>query len=463
VLDFSKMEAGHMTLDPAPFSLSSLAGRTLRSLALRAAQKGLELTHEIDPTLPDTLTGDALRLRQVLTNLLSNAIKFTHAGEVVLNIRPTAEGLVHFTVRDTGIGIPASKQELIFESFAQADASTTRQFGGTGLGLSICRRLIELMGGRIWVVSEPGQGSSFHFTAQLPPAAVPVPPAGPVVDAGPLAGRRVLLVDDNPTNLEILARTLEHWQMRPHCASSATTALLALEEAHLLKQSYDLAITDGHMPQEDGFELARQIRLSPQFARLPVVMLTSGGDPADALRCRAMGLSAYLTKPVLRGELLEAITAALGLQTELEPQAAEPEEPVSTAPGLRILLAEDNQVNQLLACRLLERLGHAVTVVNDGAQAVERMRSSAYDLVFMDVQMPVLDGLQATAQIRALAGAAATVPIVALTAHTMAGDRERFLAAGMDAYLSKPIRSAELVNLLAQLTVPSGPDGSPDC
>jgi len=319
------------------------------------------------------------------------------------------------------------------------------------------------MGGRIWVESEPGQGSSFHFTADLPPAAVPIAPAGPVVDAGPLAGRRVLLVDDNPTNLEILARTLEHWQMRPHCASSATTALLALEEAQLLRQGFDLAITDGHMPQEDGFELARQIRANPQFAGLPLVMLTSGGDPADALRCRAMGLSAYLTKPVLRDELLEAITMALGLQTALEPGAPEPAAPAYGTQRLRILLAEDNQVNQLLARRLLERLGHAVTVVNDGAQAVESLQGSGYDLVFMDVQMPVLDGLQATAQIRALAEPAASVPIVALTAHTMAGDRERFLAAGMDAYLSKPIRSAELVNLLAQLTARSEPDGSPDC
>ncbi|HEY7153301.1 MAG TPA: response regulator [Gemmataceae bacterium] len=471
ILDFSKIEAGKLELDYIPFDLRDSLGDVMSTLALRAHQKGLELACHIAPKAPEIIVGDPARLRQVLINLVGNAIKFTERGEVVVDVQIQGSGvrgqgvgmgvsitvpcLLHFQVRDTGIGIAAGKQGLIFGAFVQADGSTTRRYGGTGLGLAISSRLVQRMGGRIWVESAPGQGSTFHFTARfgLRDAAVERPAQA---EPRPLRGLSVLVVDDNATNRFIVTETLSQWQMRPTAVENAAGALRALEQAQQAGEPFTLVLLDAHMPEVDGFTLAERIHEHPDLTGATVMMLSSASQPIDAARCQELGLAAYLTKPIKQTDLRRAILAALGSPVAAAPPAAPP----APRPGrtLRVLLAEDNLVNQKLAVRLLEKQGHSVTLAGTGAEAVRAVERQAFDLVLMDVQMPEMDGFEATAAIRARErDSGRHLPILAMTAYAMKGDRERCLAGGMDDYVSKPIQPRELWQAIERL-VPAGDD-----
>ena len=449
VLDFSKIEARRLDLDRHEFELRETVGDAARLLALRAAQKGLELAWQVSPDVPDRLLGDAGRLRQVVLNVLGNAVKFTENGEVVLDvgveaISPEAVTL-RFAVSDTGIGIPPEQQRQIFHAFTQADASTTRRFGGTGLGLAIATRLVELMNGRIWVDSEVGRGSVFHFTTVLDrPIESPVatPPAGRAA----LDGLRVLVVDDNATNRRILAELLSSWRMKPTVVADATSALEMLRQASPTDHRFDVVISDGQMPEVDGFMLARRIRRDRRLHRTPIVMLTSADRPDDVARCRRIGIDAYLVKPAKHSDLFDTLATLLGgAKRQLKRRAG-------TKPGrlrrrLRILVAEDNDVNRKLVTTLLRKRGHTVTAVENGRAALESIDAARarFDVALLDVQMPEMSGLEAAQAIRDREGDAGRLPIIALTAHAMQGDRERCLDAGMDGYLSKPIDVDELV------------------
>ena len=450
ILDFSKIEVGRLALDPIEFNLREHLGHAMKSLAVGAHQKDLELACFVPPELPEFVIGDPVRLRQVLLNLTGNAIKFTDQGEVVLRVEeeqgdPDHLNL-HFTVTDTGVGIPKDKQKIIFEPFTQADTSTTRRYGGTGLGLSISMRLIEMMGGRIWLESEVGKGSTFHFTAQF--GVVKNAVARPAL-MGPeiLDNLRVLVVDDNATNRQILEKTLSYWRMRPTTVSNATAALNLLREAKAAGVPFGLMVADCHMPDVDGFMLVEQIQRLPDLSSLVTIMLTSGGQRGDGARCKALGIAAYLIKPVLQVDLLGALLQVLSSCDNVVKQT-----PVITRYTLRegrlplrILLAEDNLVNQKLASRLLENQGHMVVVASDGAQALDTLERQSFDLVLMDAQMPVMDGFETTAAIRRLEQSTrAHIPIIAMTAHAMVGDRQRCLQAGMDGYIAKPVHAHEL-------------------
>jgi PAS domain S-box-containing protein len=473
ILDFSKIEAGKLELEHVPFDLRETLGDMLNTLALRAHQKGLELACHIAPGVPETVVGDPTRLRQVLINLVGNAVKFTEQGEVVVDVnregsewRPPSEKtlggdaatdpyLLHFQVRDTGIGIARDKQALIFEAFAQVDGSTTRRYGGTGLGLAISSRLVQRMGGRIWVESVPRQGSTFHFTAPFGTHAVPVQrPSHP--EPGKLHGLAVLVVDDNATNRFILAETLSQWHMRPTAAADAAAAMAELERAQRTGEPFTLVLLDANMPEVDGFTLAERIRAHPDLVGATVMMLSSACQPIDARRCQELGLAAYLTKPIKQTDLHRAILAALGAPVG---ETTVPETPPAAPTGrrLRLLLAEDNPVNQKLAVRLLEKKGHTVVVAGDGVEAVRAVEDQPFDLVLMDVQMPEMDGFEATTAIRAREqGTGRHIPILAMTAYAMKGDRERCLAAGMDAYVSKPIQPRELWQAIEALVPADG-------
>jgi PAS domain S-box-containing protein len=450
ILDFSKIEAGQLELDLAEFELAKSVGGALRTLAVGAQQKGLELACQIAADVPEAVVGDAGRLGQILVNLVGNAIKFTQRGEVV--VRVTMEGGVrdearlHFSVQDTGIGIPAEKQAVIFEAFAQADGSTTRKYGGTGLGLTISMQLASLMGGRLWVESETGRGSIFHFTAVLRVGhgsvarRILVPP--PKLD-----GMRVLVVDDNATNRQILEEALRRWGMLPTLASGGSAALALLDQTAAAGTAFPLVLLDAHMPDVDGFAVAGHIKASPPLAGTAVLMLTSSGRLGDLERCRDLGVAAHLLKPVAQGELLEAVARALQISLERaggrKPATSEPA-PEKQRP-LRILLAEDNLVNQRLAVGLLTKQGHTVAIAADGEQALAALERETFDLMFMDVQMPEMGGYEATAHIRGQEKQTGShMPIIAMTAYAMKGDRERCLASGMDGYVSKPILAEEL-------------------
>lgn len=451
ILDFSKIEVGKLEVDPIEFNFRDHLGQAMKALAARAHEKDIELACCVPPEFPNFVVGDPIRLRQVILNLVGNAIKFTEKGEVVLRAEIVAEDeshlTLHYSVRDTGIGIPPEKQKLIFEPFSQADASTTRKYGGTGLGLTISMRLIEMMGGRLWLESEPGKGSTFHFTTQLGRAGS-LAASSPAIGAALLKNLPVLVVDDNQTNRQILETTLQHWSMKPVCASSAHEALLVLHSAKELGQPFALMIVDCHMPEVDGFMLVEEIRQQPHLNSLPTLMLTSGGQRGDGARCKELGIAAYLIKPVLPSDLLEAllrVVAPAGGSAALGTTPVTRHTLRQDRRSLHILLAEDNSVNQRLASRLLEKQGHSVVVAGDGAKALDAIGKESFDLVLMDVQMPVMDGLEATGAIRRRESVAGThTPIIAMTAHAMAGDRERFLAQGMDGYVSKPIQSREL-------------------
>ena len=452
ILDFSKVEAGRMELERIPFQFTESLSDSLAALALRAQQKGLELALEIPPEVPDAVVGDPSRLRQVVTNLVGNAIKFTETGEVVVSVavedQDTEVVTLRFSVRDTGIGIPPDRQAMIFDAFRQADDSTTRQFGGTGLGLAISARLIELMGGRIWLDSRPGAGSTFHFTARFGRYAGRLPGAG---RPGPemLEGIAVLVVDDNDTNRRILEQMVRSWRMTPSAVASGEAALAAMEEAADRGAMFPLVILDAHMPGMDGFAVARRIKADPRLAGATILMLSSADRrPPDA--DPALAISAYLVKPIRQSQLLDAVVRVIGgALPAAAPQADRRIDPVGRR--LNVLLAEDNLVNQKLAATLLKKRGHRVAIVRTGREAVEATEREDFDLVLMDIQMPEMDGLEATARIRAREKDGHHVPILALTAHAMPEDRARCLAAGMDGYLSKPVRRQELYDAIAAL------------
>jgi two-component system sensor histidine kinase/response regulator len=459
ILDFSKIEAGKIDLEAIDFDLRDGLESTMKTLALRADEKGLELLCEVAPEVPEVVRGDSARLRQVIVNLVGNAIKFTDRGEVALKVHVEAqEGqdtILHFAVSDTGIGIPPEKQELIFAPFSQADTSTTRKYGGTGLGLTISTRLVEMLGGRIWVESAVGRGSQFHFTVRFGVADAKAIKVGSIAPPETLRDVKVLVVDDNRTNQRILEGMLRRWEMRPASVESGEEALAQLPAAREAGEPYGLILTDMHMPKMDGFELIERIRQRPELSTATIMMLTSAGHRGDASRCQQLGVAAYLLKPIRQSELREAIARVLGARKH---EGAIPlitrfslHDAREPSASLRVLLAEDNPVNQRLAVRLLEKRGHSVVVAGNGREALEALEKQSFDLVFMDVQMPEMDGLEATAAIREKEkGSGVHRPIIALTAHAMKGDRERCLASGMDGYLTKPIRPQELDEILEQ-------------
>jgi two-component system, sensor histidine kinase and response regulator len=456
ILDFSKIEAGKMDLCPVDFSLRDTLNEAMAALALRAHAKGLELASRVVPGVPDALLGDPIRLRQIITNLIGNAVKFTEKGEVVIQVAVESQSQdrieLHVTVKDTGIGIPADKRELIFRAFEQADSSTTRRFGGTGLGLAICVKLVTLMGGRIWAESEIGKGSTFHFTAVVRPARCPIPTVAPV-DPETLQDLPVLIVDDNGTNRRILEEILRNWRMKPTCADGGKKALTMMQEARRNGKTYPLVLLDACMPEVDGFAVARKIKTEPDLAGATILMLSSAGQGIDISRCREVGVSLYLIKPIKQSELLNAIITAM---SKNPPVLLSPAESLradrKTLCPRRILLVEDHPVNQKLAVRLLQKWGHAITLADNGRQAVEYYKAATFDLVLMDVQMPEMDGLRATGLIRQIeARTGVRTPIIAMTAHAMKGDRERCLAAGMDGYVSKPLRMEELFKVVEDI------------
>jgi two-component system sensor histidine kinase/response regulator len=467
VLDFSKIEAGKLEFERTSFDLRQTLGEALKPLAFRAGKKNLELVYEVGSQVPQTVIGDPVRLTQVLANLVGNAIKFTERGEIVVRVNPRAsdpQGVeiadqntvcLHISVADTGIGIPPDKQKSIFESFTQAEDSTTRKYGGTGLGLAICSRLVEGMGGRIWVENcETQPGSIFHFTVRLVPGkeAVSRPIAPHEIAA--LRGLRVLVVDDNAASRHQLTEMLTGWGVTPSAVEGGSQALQELAQAELEGKAFQLVLLDTHMPEMDGFAVAEKMRHGTGPGEIRIFMLTSGGSSGDALRSRELGINGYVSKPVLETELLLAIRASIGAEEAkvINNSSASVANAMISSNGsrrMKILLVEDNRVNQVLATRILEKQGHHVIIAGNGLEALEIFRSDTFDLVLMDVEMPEMDGLEATRAIRENEKAGAKrLPIIAMTAHAMSGDREKFLTAGMDAYISKPIDARQLVEMI---------------
>lgn len=455
VLDFSKIEAGRLELDRAPFDIRETLGDTMKSLAVRASRAKLELAFEVGRDVPQMLIGDYARVRQIVVNLVGNAIKFTPAGEVVLTVscdsRDETGVQLHFSVTDTGIGIPADKFACIFEEFQQVDSSTTRTYGGTGLGLAISSRLVELMCGRIWVESEIGEGSTFHFTARFGVADDALQEVRQQSDL--ITDLSVLVVDDNSTNRRILRDMLLNWGMHPVVAASAREAFQLLKDSCSRGSPFRLLLSDVNMPDINGFTLAEWIRAEPQLDPTLIIMLTSGGREGDTDRREQLRVSTRLMKPLKQSELLDAIVTTLGVDTmRASIHDRETAAPLAPTRPLRILLAEDNLANQKLAVGVLSRQGHQVTVVETGIAAIAAWQSEPFDLILMDVQMPEMDGLEATQSIRQREeGLGSHIPIIAMTAHAMTGDRERCLASGMDEYLSKPIRARQIAEKLGAM------------
>jgi two-component system sensor histidine kinase/response regulator len=458
ILDFSKIEAGRIELEEVAFSLTDCVEGALKTIANQASQKRLELLCDIGAEVPQTVRGDPGRLRQILLNLLGNALKFTEEGEVGLQVMADAieenVSILHFIVSDSGVGIAPEKFDMIFDAFNQADVSTTRQFGGTGLGLTISRCLVQMMGGRVWVESELGAGSRFHFTVRLITeknnAAVTESPTTPVT----LQGVKVLIVDDNATNRLILHNMVERWGMNPTSVSDGEHALDELSAAENANDAYGLILTDMHMPRMDGFELVGHLKDRVKFATPTIMMLTSGGQRGDAARCEELGIAAYLMKPVRKAELREAVIRVLEAKQERMPVPLIPRYSLrdkgDLLKSLYILLAEDNRVNQKIAIRLLEKRGHHVVLAGSGEEALKALSQRPFDLVLMDVHMPGMDGFEATLAIREKEKCTGLhQPIIAMTALAMKGDRERCLAAGMDGYISKPIDLQQLDDVLA--------------
>jgi two-component system sensor histidine kinase/response regulator len=453
LLDFSKIEARKFELENVEFDLRDVLEDTLRLLAPRAHQKDLELGCRIQTELPERAFGDPMRLRQIVINLVGNAIKFTDKGEVMLDVNLVKQDSssleMHFVISDTGIGIPEGKQDKIFGAFEQVDGSTTRKYGGTGLGLTISAELAKLMGGRMWVESKEKQGSKFHFTIVLELK-------GTERKRAPrrntmLLNLPILVVDDNASNRRILQEILTNWHMQPTLANSGAEALRTLAERDP-HNPFALVLLDVHMPDMDGFTVAERIASDKTFHATKVMLLTSAGRPGDIARCRELGIAGYLTKPIKQSELFDSIVTALAEPAGDHESSHVAQEIHPSVRALNVLLAEDNPVNQVLATRILEKLGHTVLVVNNGKDAFEKAVNENFDLIVMDVQMPEMDGLEATAAIRdAEAASGKHVPILAMTAHAMKGDRERCLSAGMDGYVSKPIRVEELKKALADI------------
>ncbi len=457
ILDFSKGEAQRIALDRTPFSLREVVADAVKLLAPRAHEKSLELACRIHPDVPDALLGDPGRLRQILLNLVGNAVKFTERGEVLVEIsldrREATDVALKFVVSDTGIGIAKDKQWQLFGPFVQADASTTRRYGGTGLGLAISSQLVELMGGRIWIESDLGAGSRFHFVAHFG-----VEPRGAAEEAAAvpadLTNLRVLIVDDSTTNRRILEEMVAGWRMRPASADGATAALESLGQAAASGDAFRLVLVDALMPDVDGFALARRLRDDKTFADVPVIMLSSAHGVEGRPRAQAAGVAAFVPKPVKQSDLLEAIVSACSARPKTRRPARPKQQPASEPRSFRILVAEDNATNQKLITALLEERGHRAVLVGNGREAVARSAEESFDLILMDLQMPEMGGLEATAAIRAREKTTGRhVPIAAMTAHAMQGDRDRCLAAGMDGYVSKPIRPAELFDTIDGLII----------
>jgi signal transduction histidine kinase/CheY-like chemotaxis protein len=454
ILDFSKIEAGKLEVETINFFLRDMLDDTLRGLSLRAHQKGLELACHVLPDVPDALQGDPNRLRQIVVNLVGNAIKFTSSGEILVRVDKDVEAedqvTLRFSVTDTGIGVPAEKCRTIFDAFTQADNSMTRKHGGTGLGLAISSRLVAMMGGAIGVESGIGKGSTFHFTAQFLLQDTPTK-ALPGIDAETLLGLPVLVVDDNATNRRILSEMLVGWFMQPALAESGRQALAMLEQRKAMGKPFPLVLMDSWMPETDGFWVAEQIQRDSDLSAPGIIMLTSADFRGDAARCRELGIRAYLPKPVKRSDLFRTI------KTVLEAHDRPGESNVPATPGalrddrgpLKVLVAEDNPVNQLLAVRLLEKRGHTVVVAETGKAALDALAQQPFDLILMDVQMPVMNGLEVTRAIRENEKMTGLhIPIIAMTAHAMVGDKENCLNAGMDGYASKPLQPKELLALI---------------
>jgi signal transduction histidine kinase/CheY-like chemotaxis protein len=461
ILDFSKIEAGKLDLDCTDFALRDTLDDTVATLAVRAHTKGLELADHVAADVPDALIGDPHRLRQIVVNLIGNAIKFTERGEVILHVArwrgevaadgpppphdPTCPApddvVLHFSVRDTGIGIAPEHQAKLFRAFSQADTSTTRKYGGTGLGLAISARLVALMGGRIWLESEAGRGSTFHFTARFGSGSGPAARRA----ATRVLGLPVLVVDDNATNRLILEEMLTNWGLRPTVVAGGEAALAALEQARDARQPFAVVLLDALMPGMDGFALAERIGRDPGLTGPTLMMLSSADRREDAARCRELGVAAYLTKPVRQSTLLDSIMTVLGPTATTEAPAPDRAVWGRSPRRLRVLLAEDNPVNQKLAVRLLEKRGHHVAVVGTGRAALDALDRERFDAVLMDVQMPEMDGFETTAAIRDREKTTGgRLPVIAMTAHAMKGDRENCLKAGMDGYVSKPLRPEDL-------------------
>ena len=444
ILDFSKIEAQLLSLEETDFDLQTTVEQTVEAMALHAYEKRLELICYVQPQIPTALVGDPGRLRQVLVNLIGNAIKFTGQGEVVVRVEAGADREeaveLHFAVRDTGLGIPEDKQDLIFDSFHQADGSTTRRYGGTGLGLAISQQLVELMGGRIWVESCLGEGSTFHFTVKLKKQ---VRAEGVIAEpavAMDLQGVPVLLIDDNATNRLILREKLTHWGLEVTEAEDGLAGMRELKRAQQTSRPFRLVLLDRTMPWMDGFAVAEQIRDNPVLKDTIVVMLFSHDMHANVARCRQLSIATHLTKPIKQSELLETILTVLGIATEVKEEPAQVIPSAIEGPQLRILLAEDNHANQLVARKMLEKVGHTVQIAGNGLEALQLLEEGDYDLVLMDVEMPEMDGLEATWAIRRReAESGQHIPIFAMTAYAMKEDRERCLEAGMDVYIPKPV------------------------
>jgi len=457
ILDFSKIEAGRLDMETIDFNLRDSLDDTIKALSLRAHEKGIELACHILPDVRDGLRGDPTRLRQIVTNLIGNAIKFTSLGEVLIRVETEqeteGETTLHFCVTDTGLGIPLAKQAAIFEAFTQADNSTTRKYGGTGLGLSISLRLVEMMGGRMWLESESGRGSTFHFSARFQLQSLA---AGRHTPLGleMLRDVSVLIVDDNATNRHILKEMLVSWKMSVVEADGGRPALALLKGAAADGRAFSVVLLDAQMPEVDGFQVAEQTRQNPHLTTTALIMLTSAGFRGDAARCRELGIQAYLPKPIKHSDLLQTIQTVLSspARTKQAPALITTHSLREGRGHLKILLAEDNRVNQVLAVRLLEKRGHKVVLVETGKAALQAWQNECFDLILMDVQMPELDGLEATARIREHEKTTGKhIPIVAMTAHAMMGDRERCLQAGMDAYISKPLSVKDLFATLEEL------------
>jgi signal transduction histidine kinase/CheY-like chemotaxis protein len=447
ILDFSKIEAGRLTIEEIPFALHSTVGDMLKTMALKAENKNIDLLYHEAEDVPEVLVGDPGRLRQVVVNLIGNSLKFTEQGEIVLRVtlksKTDKSAKLLFEVKDTGIGVAEDKQKTIFDAFSQADGSTTRKYGGTGLGLAITAQLVRMMGGEIWVESTPGEGSKFFFTVDFG-----FDPANQTsIDTeirASLEERRVLIVDDNATNRRILRQMTAAWGMVPDAASGSVSAIQLMYQAIHDERPFSVVILDSKMPDIDGFSLARLIRQDAALASTPLIMLTSAGTGREAERCRQLNIQGFSSKPVLASDLLRTVEVVLGLSSSEQAAESEAESPV--VGGQRILLAEDNVVNRKVATRLLEKQGHHVSAAENGRVAIEKFTSQEFDIILMDVQMPEMDGFEATRRIReAEQVKGGHVPIIALTAHALAGYRERCLNAGMDGYVTKPIRAAQLL------------------
>jgi len=467
ILDFSKIEAGKLELEHHPFELHTCIEEALDLLAPKAAEKNLDLAYNVDDAIPKILVSDVTRLRQILVNLISNAVKFTSTGEVCIEVTPAAHGqrelepgheldtdflrhpeqwLLHFTVRDTGIGIPRDKQHRLFKSFQQVDASTTRHYGGTGLGLAICKRLVELLGGRIWVESDTGEGATFHFTILTRASAATAPPNWQVAQPQ-LSGQRLLIVEDNATNRHILEHRAQQWGVSVACAADARTAMKTFLQAG----PFDAAIVDLQLPGLDGFELVRELRRQPSGRALPVLMMSSVRLRSDDPRPQETEVHLFIHKPIRPAQLLESLCRALGVQAQREKKA--PLTPTldgdfARRMPLRVLLADDNPINQKVGMSVLHKLGYRADVVNNGIEVLRALSERAYDVLFLDVQMPEMDGLECARQICERWTRDRRPVTIAMTGNALLGDREKCLAAGMDDYISKPVRIAELQTAL---------------